>query len=556
MHHKKCSLLSLVTALALGLCAGLPGRAAAQEAGTLPRLEITVGATTAIQMTTKSFIKSARSENPTVATITIKVDDPKIALVKGEKIGYTRIFLTDKDNHTETYDVFVGQTAEQLRQEFLALVRRTVPASSVDAIFRGGTIILTGNVANAESIQVIIGIANGLFAPPGGRVNIINGMRIGGVQQVELDVVVAAVNRSEARNMSFNFINTGANHFVASNVGFPGTTPSAATGPLSLVGTLATSIISPAAALGAGTPDILFGIVNNKQGFVGFLNALRQENLVKILAEPKLVTLSGRPAYIIDGGQVPYVATSLQGANVNYLPFGTSVNFLPIVLGNGKIHLEINPQVSQPNAALALTVSGTNPVSAPAFNTRTARVTVQMEDGQTLAIGGLIQNNVSASTSKIPCLGDLPFIGVAFRTVSYQETEEELLILVTPRLVDPLACNQVPKYLPGQETRSPDDFELFLEGIMEAPRGQRTISLGGYRAAYHNAPPARGMGNGTMGHEFVHPAAPVVEGNSDTPAPRPVPEPRRLQPVAAPDSVGAPDDDDDPQGPSVIDDPN
>src|SRR5262249_48199329 len=127
---------------------------------------------------------------------------------------------------------------------------------------------------------------------------------------------------------------------------------------------------------------------------------------------------------------------------------------------------------------------------------------VEMEPGQTLAIGGLIQNTVQASTSKIPCLGDLPFIGTLFSRKSYNEVEEELVVLVTPHLVDPLDCQQLPKFLPGQETRRADDFELFLEGIMEAPRGQREVCPDRhYVPAYKHSPTVQkypcGANNGT-----------------------------------------------------------
>jgi pilus assembly protein CpaC len=116
---------------------------------------------------------------------------------------------------------------------------------------------------------------------------------------------------------------------------------------------------------------------------------------------------------------------------------------------------------------------------------------VIIEDGQTLAIGGLIQNQVVAHTVKVPVLGDLPYLGAAFSSKTFLETEMELVVLVTPHLVDPMACNQVPHLVPGQETRSPDDCELFLEGILEAPRGPREVCQGGrYVPAYKNGPTA------------------------------------------------------------------
>src|SRR5207247_2600861 len=117
------------------------------------------------------------------------------------------------------------------------------------------------------------------------------------------------------------------------------------------------------------------------------------------------------------------------------------------------------------------------------------RTSVEIEDGQTFAIGGLIQNRIQGNIRRTPILGDLPFIGAAFVSTRFEEQEEELVVLVTPHLVDPMDCSQLPHYLPGQETRSPDDFELFLEGILEAPRGSRKVCPERvYRPAYLSSP--------------------------------------------------------------------
>jgi pilus assembly protein CpaC len=165
------------------------------------------------------------------------------------------------------------------------------------------------------------------------------------------------------------------------------------------------------------------------------------------------------------------------------------VNFLPIVLGNGKIHLEVRPEISALNAAAGITIpSAVGTTSVPGFDLRSAQVAVQMEPGQTLAIGGLIQNSVNAQNQKVPILGDIPGLAFCFSSKTYTETEEELIILITPHLVEGMACCQIPKYLPGRETRRADDFELFLEGILEAPRGPRDLHP--YHAAYLNGPTA------------------------------------------------------------------
>jgi pilus assembly protein CpaC len=142
----------------------------------------------------------------------------------------------------------------------------------------------------------------------------------------------------------------------------------------------------------------------------------------------------------------------------------------------------------------------------PGRVTQRVHTTVEVEDGQTFVIGGLIQRESFGTTRKVPVLGDLPFVGTAFRSIGHDERERELVVMVTVHLVDPLDCSQLPKYLPGQETRNPDDFELFLEGILEAPRGSRTACGGGnhYLPAYKNSPsagvyPCAGDGYGGCG---------------------------------------------------------
>jgi len=169
------------------------------------------------------------------------------------------------------------------------------------------------------------------------------------------------------------------------------------------------------------------------------------------------------------------------------------------VMGNGKIYLEVEPEVSNLDPSVGTTIQGT---SVPGRTTQNVHTAVMMEDGQTLALGGLIQNEVTAHLAKVPILGSIPVVGAAFSSKTFQETERELIVLVTPHVVDPMSCDQVPKLVPGQETRSPDDFELFLEGILEAPRGPREVFQDGqYVPAYKNGPTAGTYpcGNGKCG---------------------------------------------------------
>jgi pilus assembly protein CpaC len=396
------------------------------------------------------------------------------------------------------------------------------PTAQVEAITTGPfTITLVGTVAHAEEIEPILRVAQGaLFAgipgaagastTQGNVFTVVNAMTVGGVRQVQLDVVIAQVSRSELRNFGVNFTVNGTSVFGGSLIGNltqAGTT--AGGGGTGGTGGTGATLLGTQSVLNALTPgpatNIVFGIVPAK--FNLFIQALRQERLAKLLAEPRLVTLSGRPATFLSGGQqaVPEVTASGVGGGTvgtRFEPFGTQLTFLPVVYGNGKIYLEVEPQVSSLNAANGFAIGG---VIVAGRDEQRVRTAVLMEPGQTFAVGGLIQTQTNAATNKTPVLGDLPFIGTAFSTISHQDTETELVILVTPYLVDAMDCRQAPCKLPGLETRTPDDFELFLELILEAPRGQREVFPDKkYKAAWLNDPsaarfPCGGGANGTCG---------------------------------------------------------
>ena len=371
-------------------------------------------------------------------------------------------------------DIELGR-ADALRK----LIAASLPTAAITVTTsdsENDTIIVSGMVLTADDARTV----QQLIALMGG--GILNNVRIGGVQQVQLEVLVALVNRSEGRNMTFSWNANGSNWFVSSLLG---------ASTFGLSNAIATAPNAASSALTqTGPGNLSFGILNGNGSFMGFLQALRSEGMLKIMAEPRVTTLSGRPAYIVSGGETPILTSGGTGApSVSYKQFGTVVHCLPIVLGNGKIHLEVRPEISEPDPSLNVTIAGIVPTVVPGFRTRSAQAAVQIEDGQTVAIGGLIQNNVAATINRVPILGDLPFIGMAFTSKSYTEQEQELIILVTPRLIDPVDCTKIPKYLPGRESRSPDDFELFMEGIMEAPRGPRNvIDRHWYRPAFQGAP--------------------------------------------------------------------
>jgi pilus assembly protein CpaC len=405
--------------------------------------------------------------NENVLQVRLDPNNPSVLLLTGRAPGLSRLSLVFKEKPRIDFDVIVQPDYELLRN----LIRRTVPTANVEVTPGiGNVVILSGYVTSPQDADIISRLAISQVGGGGaGAGNVINAMQVGGVQQVQIDVVIASVNRNEVRSRGFDF--------------------SVSTRPMQFNSVLS-GLMTPA-PMGVGgsgfptlSPDanLQLGLVPAQ--FFGALRALQTEGLAKFLAEPRVLTQTGRPAQFRSGGQQAILSPSsgINGPGVVLMPFGTELEVLPIVYGNGNIWLEISPRITAVNQALGITTVFGN---SPGFSEQSARCAVMLQSGQTFAIGGLIQNSVQASSARIPVLGYLPFVGTAFSRVDYNESESELVIMVTPRLVAPMDCNQVPRRLPGRETRTPDDYELFLEGILEAPRGQRKVWSGRcYNAAY------------------------------------------------------------------------
>ena len=398
-----------------------------------------------------------------VLQVRLDPNNPQVLLLTGRAPGLSQLKIVLKDRPPIVYDVVVQPDFELLR----ALIKRTVPMANVEVTPGIGNVaILSGYVTSPQDADIVVRLATSQVG--GSAQNVINAIQIGGVQQVQIDVVIATVDRNEIRSRGFDFFVNGRTVQLNSIVsGLIGSQPLGVTNPLALS-------VSPDANLQLGIAPAQF---------FGALRALRTEGLAKFLAEPRVVTQTGRPASFLAGGRQAVLGPSsgINGPGVQFEQIGVQLEVLPIVYGNGQIWLEINPINRQVNQGLGITtVFG----ATPGFTEQNVRCAVMLESGQTFAIGGLIQNSVQSSNAKIPVLGDLPFVGTAFSSIRHEERESELVILVTPRLVHPLDCNQVPRRLPGRESRSPDDYELFLENVMEAPRGQRKV----WNGLKYNAP--------------------------------------------------------------------
>ena len=472
-----------------------PALAPAQEPSPQPSaLIVAINGTVKLQMSKKQKIKQVTNPKENAIALRTLANDPTTILVIGQQPDVTRIELEDTDGNKEVYEVIVQADVEYLRTQ----LRRAVPTANITVIplANNNTVILTGTVTRAEDAAIIRGLVQNM------GFKFVDGMRVGGVQQVQLDVIIVQVSRSDLRNLTFNFLGSSRYAAGGSTIGNSATIGGASGG----IGAFPATAGAGSALVGtpgSGT-NLLLGFVHNAWGFQNFLEALRENGMAKLLAEPRLITMSGRPASFLVGGQqaVP-VAGGFSGVGVQFIPFGTTLNFIPIVMGNGRIYMEVSPSVSSLDASSGVTPAGGSLVPGRAINS--VNTTVELESGQTFVIGGLIQHTVQATVQKVPCLGDLPWLGAFFRSTQYQDDEQEVLVIVTPWLVDAMSCNQRPKMLPGEETRKPDDFELFLEGMIEVPRGPRQVWQNGhYVAPWKNSPssamfPCAGKGNCGVG---------------------------------------------------------
>jgi pilus assembly protein CpaC len=340
------------------------------------------------------------------------------------------------------------------------------------------------------------GGAGGVASDAGAGV-IVNRVRVPGPRQVLLRVKIAELNRTALRQLGVSWLDVRNSSIIGSTVGGAGSigassgvAQNAAFSPLSLLpGAINTPIpgriqspgFSPvASAFSAGanaatnSATQLFGIFNAGE-FNIFINALRTNSLAKILAEPNLVSLDGQPARFQAGGSFPYPVPQAGAGGVGsvitiqYAQFGAILSFIPHILQDDVIRLDVEPNFSELNFAQGFAIPGTGG-TVPGINQRNARTVVELREGQTLAIAGLLSTRTNATTSRIPGLGDLPIVGPWFSRNQIETLETELVVLVTPELVEAVDAAEVPPG-PGETLLEPNDWEFFFLGRIEGKTG-------------------------------------------------------------------------------------
>ena len=372
---------------------------------------------------------------------------PSSLLITAKKAGSTAMVIFDDDNRSVVIDLVVDPDFGMLRRQ----LKETFPGIDIEVTPLNDTIALRGNVPNTKVAEQIVEMA-ATYA------KVHNFLDIAGGQQVMLQVRFAEVSKTAMRSLGVTFGGTDGITSVSTN----GLTNAAN----AFTGTSALGITPAAASTGV----TLFG-----QGRFGvaafdyFVSALRTNGLVRVLAEPNLMTSCGQTASFLAGGQIPIpVPQPGNGGTtitIEYHDYGVRLNFTPQMLGNGKIRLQVTPEVSDLDYSTAVSVGGT---SVPGFTDRKVDTTVELGDGQSFALAGLLDNKTTATSSAIPVLGDIPVLGALFRSVNYQRSETELVILVTPRLVAPMNPEAVPS-LPGERWRYPTQAQLYLREDLGGP---------------------------------------------------------------------------------------
>ena len=465
-------------------------------------------------LTLDSKIPKAQVNNPEILELT-PLSATQIQIL-AKKPGVTQVNLWDENEQVHSLDVIVFADTQELN----ILYKQLFPKAALKVIPLPNSVMVTGYVDDPNVVGKIIAIAQE-YHP-----KVLNNITVGGVQQVLLQVRVYEVSRTKLRQLGFDWGNLTKRGDIAAQ-GVSGLMQSANGGGTAPRGLTAGTGMASNAMSGVGSsaslvPTFNFGVVSPGDSFFGVLAMLQSRNVAKILAEPQLTTVSGRPAFFNAGGEFPIlVPQSLGTLSTQYKKYGTQVDFVPIVLGNGSIRLEVRPRVSELDPSHGITLNGT---TVPALTTREIDTGAELQAGQTLALAGLVQQKTTDVSTGIPWLSDLPAIGVLFRKVQEEVDEIELLIMVTPHLVEAMSPDQTPTHFPGMASTLPTDIQFYGKGHVEVPNCDPTGQLLG---PYPGGGPFGVPGPGAGG--MLGPDGTTVEGLP--PGAREVPAPVESQPA-------------------------
>jgi pilus assembly protein CpaC len=452
--------------------------------GALSENELDVAVGKSLIVYSPKRIKEIIIGNPAVTDV--KLISSQQVLLLGKAAGRTNMALRDsKKNVIAILDVVVGYDVVGLKRK----IHEALPQEkAIEVRGANDSVMLSGQVSSALAMDSVLAIARS-FAPED---KVLNMLQVGGGQQVMLEARISEVNRSSLKDL-------GVRNTIS------GTEGQKDLSVLSLV-------------TGGALANTAFGTFSLTETGVFSslalqLDALEQQGLANTLAEPNIVALSGHEASFLAGGEfpVPVAQSSVAsagiapgditvqgGITVEFKEFGVGLKFTPTVLSSRKINLKLQTEVSAIDTATQASVGFG---SIPGVRTRRASTTIEMADGQSFAIAGLLQNDINNAVNKFPGLGDIPVLGALFRSTDFQREETELVILVTPRLVKPIPSGRHVLPTDGFIPPNNQDQYLFgrLEGLPDAPATEQAAPSGSGSATEQKAP--SGI-EGAHGHQL------------------------------------------------------
>jgi pilus assembly protein CpaC len=385
--------------------------------------------------------------NPLIADIATLSD--RTIYVLGKAPGRTTLTLLGPDGRLITnVEVQVTPDVGELKERLSELL----PGESISVRTANDGIVLSGTVSSGQRVERALEIAN-RYAPDA----VLNLLVVGGTQQVQLKVRFAEMSRSVSKELSARIGATG-----------------------SILGGRVTTGVNSVASVAGGAPrgTLELGFGTGSVQFTALIQALEEKGVVRTLAEPNLTALSGQSARFLAGGEIPLPTRDSDGnISAGFRPFGVEMSFTPTVVDSDIINIQLNGKVSSVDYSQEIEINGT---AVPAFKTRETSTTIEMRDGQSFAIAGLLQDDFQDNAAQVPWLGDIPILGALFRSASYQRNQSELVIIITVHLVQPTKGEALA--LPTDRIRAPTENELFLFGkVGVAPGGGTRASTSGTR---------------------------------------------------------------------------
>ncbi|GBG13151.1 pilus assembly protein CpaC [Novimethylophilus kurashikiensis] len=433
----KALLSALGMTLAMLAAAPQYAQAEAADANTVelaPQVNATLGKSTLLRLPAPAARVSVGDKE--VADVILI--NPKEIYLLGKKLGATNLIVWGKGGQSTIVDILVGMDSGALQNKLTQLLPRE---KGIQVSTAGDSLVLSGTVGDSMGADKALMIAEAYAGK-----KVVNMLKVAGPQQVMLEVKMAEVSKNLLDKLGAQLgatAKTGGVHYLLT-AGF-----------LSLTGANPLS------------PGGLITITDGKNTIK--IDAENKDGVVKILAEPNIMAISGQEGSFLAGGKVliPVAQTAASGSSSITLEekeFGVGLKFTPTVLEGDVINLRVAPEVSELSQTGTAVSIGSNSSVLPSFTTRRASTTVQLRDGQSFAIAGLIKSNVTESIRRFPLLGDIPVLGTLFRSSEFQHDKTELLFVITPRLVKPLPPNYA---LPTDSFKAPTPAEFFLNGKLE-----------------------------------------------------------------------------------------